>query len=116
MVGDKALETTSIGLDDLERLVSRTKFNEKDLVDLSAKVHATYSRLQKMDKEIVERCKAEMLQRDVTILQGSFYQASLSRFTKQYLMTDKVKSFLGKNLPKFMDTREETQIKFGVKA
>lgn len=87
-------------------------------IDIIARLNTQFNALKKILEPMKENLKARLIgaspSEDITE-KGNLYQVTLKRISKSYLMTDALKKFLGKRYSQFTETRNETQLTFGVK-
>lgn len=116
----EAVGLISDGLDLMQKS-DLSKLSGSRLIDLIARLDAQKKAIESVTDTYRRQIKAEILAENAGsnetrfIRKGTLYQANVCTFSKTYLLTDKIKEFLGNNLFRFQETREESQIEFTVK-
>lgn len=116
----EAVGLISDGLDLLQKC-DLSRLSGGRLIDLVARLDAQRKAIEAVTKPARETIKADILKEHASsqdtsfTRKGTMYQANVCVFPRTHLLTDKVKEFLGNELPRFQETRIETQIEFVVK-
>lgn len=88
----------------------------KQAVDIAARLNASYGALERLLDPMKSHIKAEGLldmgNGDTSVIRGGNHEAVVKRIVKTVLDTDKIKTYLSKQLGKFQTTRNETQVSF----
>ena len=92
--------------------MDKEKHNRDRLVDLAAKLCEAERQLHSHVESIKAAIKASLLEDEKTIAEGENFIAVLSFVDKTILLTEKVKTFLGKKLNEFQETRTEKHLTF----
>lgn len=112
MLGKSALEQMSLAISDLKRIIEKEKHSRDELVDLAAKLGQAEKHIHDQQETLKAAIKTSLIQDDKTIAEGENFIAVLTPINKTFLLTDKVKEFLGKKLDQFTDTRTEKHLTF----
>lgn len=116
----EAVGLISDGLDLLQKC-DLARLSDTKLIDLVARLDAQRKAIEATVDPYRKQIKAEIISENVQsnethfTRKGTMYQANVVVFPRTCLLTEKVKAFLGNNLPKFQETRIESQIEFTVK-
>lgn len=110
-IGDKDLETISLGIDGIEKLYKR-EMRLEQFADLQAKVHFTLARLEKLETAGSNRIKTGLLEDNKSIVEGNLWMIQVNPVTVFRLDTAKVKKFLGKQLRRFGSSQIEYRLKY----
>lgn len=108
------LDLLRLSEDEIETYLKRT-VNELEFTDFSAKLNALTDKLGKLNDSAKGVIKSKLLEERRTISEGHNYLAVLHIYDSNRLDTDKIKSFLGKQLNKFLNTTREQRLTFKVK-
>ncbi len=127
---EAALDLVSAGIQRLQQVGMASQepqegltaaFKGAKLVDIGARLNASYGALERLLAPIKSTIKVAALEEAVgrndpkLIYRGVVYQANVTRITKTVMPAEKVRKFLGKQVFKVQEQREEVQVSFEVK-
>lgn len=112
MLGQSAIDGLRLNLDMVEKIVDRPLINNDELTDLGAYLNAATARAAELNTKLKGRLKAELIGLEKDQWQGKVFQAEIKWIDKTYLLTDKVKKFLGKKLDDYQEVRAEVHLSY----
>lgn len=115
----EALEHISNGLLLLEQIEGLEDTVGPKMVDVAARLNASYNKLEKYLTPLKDKLKADALANGLvdgeSVIPGQSSEAVVSQTMKQLMDSDAIKKFFGRNLPKYLKKVQQTQVQFRVR-
>lgn len=116
---NEALEHISNGLLLLEQIEGLDDIIGPKMVDVTARLNASYNKLEKYLTPLKDKIKADALSNGLvdgeSVIPGQASEAVVTKSFKTMLDGDAVKTWLGRKLPQFLKKVESTQVQFRVR-
>jgi len=111
MISEKRFERIKDELQSILEEGERVK-NVSSLVDHGMTLRQVKDFVDKLDKAWSDRLKEAALDEKDFIVVGNRFQAERNEISKTFLLTEKIKTFLGKRLSLYQDERKEVHLKY----